>query len=216
MSFPGSPRLVKGGLVLLDPSDGTQKRVIDLQYNPDSLSRTLSPQGALSGEGDRAEAVRLKGPPVETIKLEAEMDAADGLEKTLDEVVYNGLAAKIAALETIVYPRSKDLQQNHVLSQLGTIEILPALSDLAIFVWSRNRVVPVRITEFSVTEEAFDPDLNPIRAKISLGMRVLSVNDLPFDSFGGSVFIAYMKRKETLSGLGGGGKLKNLGVEKIG
>ena len=40
------------------------------------------------------------------------------------------------------------------------------------------------MTEFSITEEAFDTNLNPIRAKISLTMRVLSVNDLTYESTG--------------------------------
>ena len=55
---------------------------------------------------------------------------------------------------------------------------------LTLFVWSKSRIVPVRLTEFSVTEEAFDAELNPIRAKVSLGMRVLSVDDLGFDAQG--------------------------------
>lgn len=215
MSFPGSPRLVKGGLVLLDPDNGTQRRVIDLQYNPDTLTRTLAPQGAGTGEGDRAEALRLKGPPTETIKLDAEIDAADRLEANDADALRNGLAADLAALETVVYPDSGSLQLNRTLAFTGTLEILPVQASLAIFVWSRNRVVPVRITEFSITEEAFDPNLNPIRAKISLGMRVLSVNDLPYASFGGSVYLAYQKRKEGLAATRGG-TLKSLGVDRIG
>ena len=215
MSFPGSPKLVKGGLVLLDPNDGKQRRVIDLQYNPDSVTRTLAPQGAGSDGGDHAEALRLKGPPVETIKLEAEIDATDKLETEKDDVLQNGLAADLASLETVVYPDSADLEVNRALAFVGTIEILPVLSSLAIFVWSRNRVVPVRITEFSIVEEAFDVNLNPIRAKISLGMRVLSVNDLTYESFGASVYLAYHKRKESLAGTRKG-QLKSLGVDKIG
>jgi hypothetical protein len=39
---------------------------------------------------------------------------------------------------------------------------------LALFVWSQHRILPVRVTDFSITEEAFDPALNPIRAKVSL------------------------------------------------
>ena len=65
---------------------------------------------------------------------------------------------------------------------MGTLEIVPAEAPLTLFVWSKNRMLPVRITEFSITEEAFDPALNPIRAKVSLGLRVLSVNDLGFDA----------------------------------
>ena len=60
-------------------------------------------------------------------------------------------------------------------------------------------MLPVRITEFSITEEAFDPALNPIRAKVSLGMRVLSVDDLGFAHKGGNLFMAYLQNKEQLA-----------------
>ena len=56
------------------------------------------------------------------------------------------------------------------------------IAPLTLFIWSKNRIVPVRLTDFSITEEAFDPELNPIRAKVSLGMRVLNVDDLGFDA----------------------------------
>jgi len=75
---------------------------------------------------------------------------------------------------------------------------VPAEAPLTLFVWSRTRVLPVRITDFSVTEEAFDPNLNPIRAKISLGMRVLSVSDLPAGHKGAGLFMAYLQTKEQL------------------
>ena len=65
--------------------------------------------------------------------------------------------------------------------------------------------MPVRITDFSITEEAFDAALNPIRAKVSLGMRVLSVNDLGFEHKGGSLFMAYLQQKEQLAGHGRAG-----------
>jgi len=216
MSFPGSPKLVKGGLVLLDPETGAKRRVINLQYNPDTVQRTLQPQGAGADSGDRMETLRLKGPPVETIKLEAELDAADFLEHPGDhgDVLENGLALDLAALETVVYPASADMQTNRLLAMLGTIEIFPMQSALAIFVWSRNRVVPVRITDFSVTEEAFDTNLNPIRAKISLTLRVLSVNDLTYESLGASVYLAYQKRKEGLASRRSG-DLRQLGVDRI-
>jgi hypothetical protein len=74
------------------------------------------------------------------------------------------------------------------------------LAPLALFVWSKSRIVPVKITEFSITEEAFDPSLNPIRAKVSLGLRVMSTDDLGFSSKGGSLFMAYLQSKEQLAG----------------
>lgn len=216
-TFPGSPKVLKGGIVLVDPNTGIVLTVIPLQYNPDTLTRTLQIHGTTGEGGDRLEALRLTGPPVETIKLEAEIDATDQLEfpdqnPTVAEL---GLHAQLAALETIVYPDSARLQANNSLAQIGTLEIAPAEQPLTLFIWSRNRVLPVRITDFSITEEAFDPALNPIRAKVSLGMRVLSINDLPFDHKGSSLFLAYQQQKENLAKQTPGATLNVLGITRI-
>ena len=216
-SFPGSPRLLKGGIVLVDPDTGTILRVIPLQYNPDTLSRTLQIRGTTGESADRVEALRLTGPPAETIKLDAELDATDQLEfpDQNPTIAQLGLHAQLAALETIVYPDSARLQSNNSLASAGTLEIAPAQAPLTLFIWSKSRVLPVRITELSVTEEAFDPSLNPIRAKISLGMRVLSVNDLPFDHKGTSLFLAYQQQKESLARKSQGGNLNALGITAV-
>jgi hypothetical protein len=215
-TFPNSPRLIKGGVVLINPESGAVQRVIVLQYNPDTLSRTLQIR-AVSEGGDRSEALRLTGPPVETIKLDAEIDATDQLEfpeqnRTAAQL---GIHPQLAALETIVYPTSGQLQSNNSLAQAGTLEIAPMQAPLSLFVWSKNRVLPVRLTDFSITEEAFDPALNPIRAKVSLGMRVLSVNDLDFDHRGNSLFMAYLQQKERLAAQSRGGTLNALGINRI-
>lgn len=200
-TFPGSPRILKGGIALLDPQRGTVVRTIVLQYNPDTLTRTLQVQGAGASEGDRSEALRLKGPPVETIKIDAEIDAADQLEfpDRNRATVETGIQPHLAALETIVYPTVSQIQSNDSLARAGTLEILPMEAPLTLFIWNRNRVVPVRITDFSITEEAFDPSLNPIRAKVSLGMRVLSENDLGTSHRGAALFMAYHQQKENLA-----------------
>ena len=216
-TFPGSPKLIKGGIVLLNPITGAVLRIITLQYNPDTLTRTLKAQ-AIEGEGgDRSEALRLKGPPVETIKLEAEIDAADHLEfpDQNQQIVEMGLHAQLAALETIVYPSSAKLISNNSLAGSGALEIAPMEAPLMLFIWSKNRVIPVRLTEFTITEEAFDPSLNPIRAKVSLGMRVLSIDDLGFDHKGGSLFMSYLQNKEQMSGKSRNGSLNALGIGSL-
>lgn len=81
--------------------------------------------------------------------------------------------------------------------------------------WSSNRIAPVRITDLSITEEAFDPTLNPIRAKVSLGLRVLTVDDLNFSDKSGSLYITYQQRKETLASLFQGGTFNALGITGI-
>jgi hypothetical protein len=193
---------LKGGIVLLDPIQFTvlPHGIIVLQYNPDTLTRTLKIKAAEEG-GDRSEALRLTGPPVETFKLDAEIDATDQLEfpDQNPNTVQYGIFPQLAALETIVYPTTAQLQSNFNLSQQGTLEIIPMQAPYTIFVWSASRVVPVRITDLSITEEAFDPTLNPIRAKISLGLRVLSIDDLYFTDKGGSLYMAYQQQKETFA-----------------
>lgn len=215
-TFPGSPRLVKGGIVVLDAESSAVRRVIPLQYNPDTLSRSFQVKGAGEG-GDRSEALRLTGPPVETIKIEAEIDATDQLEfpQANRATVELGIHPQLAALETLIYPTSARLQSNNSLAGSGTLEIAPAEAPLTLFVWSKNRILPVRLTELSVTEEAFDPALNPIRARVSLGMRVLSVNDLEFGHKGNSVFMAYLQQKERLAARSKGGTLKSLDLSKL-
>jgi hypothetical protein len=213
-SFPNSPKLLKGGIVLIDPETSAVERVIALQYNPDTLSRTLQVQASTEG-GDRSEALRLKGPPIETIKVDAEIDATDQLEVADPTTTQLGIHPILAALETIVYPTNSQLQANNTLAQSGTLEITPMEAPLTLFIWSQQRILPVRITDFSVTEEAFDPNLNPLRAKVSLGMRVLSVDDLGFSHKGGSLFMSYLQNKEQLAAKSVGEALGTLGITGI-
>jgi len=215
-TFPNSPRLIKGGIVLLDPESGAVQRIITLQYNPDTLTRTLQVK-APAESGDRSEALRLSGPPVETIKLDAEIDATDQLEfpDQNPNAAGLGIHPQLAALETIVYPTSAQIQRNISLAQSGTLEITPMEAPLTLFVWSKNRILPVRLTDFSITEEAFDPALNPIRAKVSLGLRVLSINDLLPTHKGASLYLAYQQQKERLAAKNQSGALSALGISGI-
>jgi hypothetical protein len=216
-TFPGSPRLLKGGIVLIDPETSAVQRIITLQYNPDTLTRTLQVQSIGGEGGNRSEALRLTGPPVETLKLDAEIDATDQLEFPDENknAVETGIHPQLAALETIIYPTSRQLLSNNRLAQSGTLEIAPMETSLTLFIWSKNRILPVRLTDFSVTEEAFDTNLNPIRAKVSLGMRLLSVDDLGFDHKGGSLYMSYHQNKERLAKMSKGGALSSLGIEEI-
>jgi len=215
-AFPNSPQLLKGGIVLMEPDTGKVIRIISLQYNPDTLTRSFQMQ-AYSEGGDRSEALRLKSSPIETIRLEAEIDATDQLEfpDQHRNIVKNGIHGELAALESMLYPSSEALQNNHNQAGRGVLEIVPMQAPLSLFVWSKQRAVPVRVSEFSVTEEAFDPSLNPIRAKISLSLRVLSVNDLGFGNRGGSLFMSYLKNKEALAGTIGSSTLNSLGLEGL-
>ena len=218
MTLSSSPKLVKGGLVVLAPGGSTVLRTIALQYNPDTLSRSYQVQGTGGdGGGERAQPFRLKGPAIETIKLDAEIDATDQLEfpdSHANTVAY-GIGPQLAALESLVNPSVDELLSVAAQGANGTLEILPPEAPLVLFIWSKNRVVPVRVSDFSITEEAFDPALNPLRAKVSLGLRVLSTDDLGFTHRGGTLFLSYLRTRETLAAKSGGATLASLDLSSL-
>ena len=185
-----SPKLIKGGLVVLAPGGGTVRRQIALQYNPDTLTRSYQVQGAGGdGGGERAQPFRLKGPGDRDDQARRR-DRRDRPARAIPTRTPTrspfGIAPQLAALEALVNPSVDDLLAIEARPLAGTLEILPPEAPLTLFVWSKSRVVPVRVTEFSITEEAFDPALNPIRAKVSSGLRVMSTDDLGFSHRGGT------------------------------
>ena len=199
-SSPLSPRILKGALVSVSATSPIPS-VIVFQYNPDTLTRSIKPR-APGGDGARSEAMRLTGPPEETIKVDVEIDAVDQLEKS-DGIATNlGIYPQLSALEMLTYPSSATIIANTVLLAAGTIEIVPADAPLTLFIWGAKRILPVRISDFSITEEAHDQALNPIRAKIGLGLRVLGYNDLSITNPGYYIFMAHQVVKETLSVVG--------------
>jgi len=193
-----SPRLQKGAILSLDATLGVPLGNISLQYNPESITRSLKPQ-TVGDRPDRTEVLRLTGPPIETISCTVEIDATDQLAAGDSNTLSFGIQPQLAQLELLVYPSSIELIANEVLTLLGTIEILPMESALTLFVWSKSRITPVRITGLDITEEEFDPQLNPIRAKVKLDMRVLNVNDVGFLNPGGAMYMVYQIQKEALA-----------------
>jgi len=216
--FPNSPRLVRGGIVTMAADASTVQTVIALQYNPETLTRSFQIQSTAGGQdGVRVDVFRLRGPAIETIKLEAELDATDQIEfpNQNSTAIQYGLHPQLAQLEMLINPTSETLMNDDSLANAGTLEIIPLEQALTLFVWSKSRVAPVRLTDFSVTEEAFDVNLNPIRAKVSLGMRVLNVDDLGFSSAGGNIFMTYLKNKETLASQATNAAISVLGLAGI-
>ena len=204
-TFPGSPQVQKGAIIGLDPFNPLASIII-FQYNPDTLTRTLTAQ-TVGGNAAQGEALRLKGPPQETITLAVEIDAADQLEKAGFPATAMGVYPTLASLEMLLYSKSALVIANEVLARAGVIEVIPPEAPLTLFIWGVKRIVPVRLTTFSITEEAFDTSLNPIRAKVSLGLRVLNYQDLGMLSVGGALFMAHQIIKEVMATIGGVGNI---------
>jgi hypothetical protein len=210
-TFPGSPRLLKGAIVGLDPANPLAS-VIVFQYNPQQMTRRLEARAAGGEGGDSAEVLRLTGPPQETISLTIEVDAADQLERSDPQATAMGIYPALSALEMLLYPKSRTVIQNIALAQAGNIEIIPPEAPMTLFVWGAQRVLPVRITSFSITEQAYDPLLNPIRAEVELSLQVLSYNDFNATQLGHNLFLAHQIIKEVMATTHVANSAQNLGT----
>ncbi len=204
--YTRSPRLIKGALVAFRPPVPVPT-VIPFQINPESMSRTLEARGA-EAEGGQ-ETFRLAVAPKESIKVDCVFDATDALEKGETIAAENGLHPRLAALELLIYPGTATVIANSILLALGTVEILPAKGPFTVFIWGRQRILPVKLTGFTVTEEAFDPNLNPIRAEVGLDMKVLSYSDLESTHPGYAMFLSHQIMKEAMAAIG---KAEGLGA----
>ncbi len=204
-TFPASPRLTKGSIVAMHPTTGVVQGVVAFQYNPESLSRSFTiNQGVEEGSADRPKSTtrRARNAPQEAITLEIQLDATDRLEKAEPITVQLGIHPQLAALEMLIYPNSKKVAANMMKADAGVIEVEPIAGPLTVLVWGLKRVVPVTLTSMSITEEAYDIALNPIRAKVSLGLRILNYEDFPWKSLGGKLFFSHHVQKEALAKTG--------------
>lgn len=199
--YSRSPRLLKGALVVADVTRPLSSLVV-FQYNPDTVRRTIRARVA-DREGAPSEALRLSGPPDESISLQVEIDATDQLEVGDPDAAAHGIHPTLARLELLLYPNATLQLANRVLTQFGMVEIIPPEMPLTVLVWGPMRVLPVRLTSFSISEEAFDTRLNPIRATVDLDLTVLTYQDLGLTSAGGAIHMAHHLAKEAMATVGG-------------
>ncbi len=200
MSFPtGAPIVLRGAILGRPVQPARQRDRLPVQpgHAHAHAAGAAGGGGAAAGGGDRSEALRLRGAPMETIRVAIEIDATDQLERPEADAVSLGIYPQLSALEMLVYPSSAEVLANTVALAAGTIEVVPPEAPLTLFAWGPSRVLPVRVNEFSIAEQSYDQQLNPIRASVSLGLRVLSYNDLPLGRPGRTrLFLAHQVVKE--------------------
>jgi hypothetical protein len=220
---PLRPNLLKGALAVFPTHTpgAVPSAVILFQYNPDTMKRTLAhraaPTPAQGNTGAAKEDVlRVAGPPLETITLSVDMHASDQLNEPDENIAVaeNGLHPALATLELLMYPPTLDAQTIATQAAGGQVQVTPADLPLVLFIWGKSRVVPVKLTSFSVSEEAFDTRLNPIAAKVDLAMQVLTYMEFTDSSIGRDAFIAYQKSKEILAQLDQPGS-NTLGIRNL-
>jgi hypothetical protein len=214
---PLSPRLLKGAIVAIDLAT-SQQTTIAFQYNPETVTRTLTPSQATEPEqpGKRAIALRYSGAPKESFSLEVRLDASDALESGDATAKNLGVYPQLFALEVLVYPSSQQVVDHDRLLKQGKMEVASGYdAPLTLLVWGPQRVLPVQLTSMTVTETIFDTQLNPIQATLKLDMHALTYSDLDPSHKGYSLFLAYQKSKERQArqGVTGGDTRNLLGVD---
>lgn len=180
--FTRSPKLLKGALVeLSEPFLGPVPNIIVFQYNPETMTRTLTPWSAGStkaGSAGKEEESRSQPfDPGEKFSLNLLLDAADALEEPEKHpvAVISGVADRVSALEMLLYPAKESFLGEFFGSLAGTVDVVPrGTVPVVLFVWGPGRIVPVRLTSFSVDEQLYSPTLYPIRAKVTVGLQVLT------------------------------------------
>jgi len=192
------PKLLKGAIVAMDPNQPRPSTIL-FQYNPEHMQRSLQPQTLGGDGGQQLETLRYTGAPVETLTVEITIHAADQLEQGDPTAASFGIHPQLTALEILAYPQSQQVVQNGRLAEQGAIEIGPYNAPLTIFVWGRSRVMPVTLTGFTIQEQLFGTQLNPLQATVSLSMRTLSYSDLDRSHRGYHLFLAYQQAKESLA-----------------
>lgn len=200
-TYPRSPKILKGAFVeMANGLIGPIPNVIIFQYNPEQLNRGFevyappAPQPQ-TDEGSEETPSEAETPadtqpvdPPETISLSLEIDAADALEDPSSHpiAVATGVADRLAAMEQLLYP-TESLIGGLVADAAATLtggeadltgELFRKSAPLVLFVWGPGKIYPVRITSYSVEEQAFSPLLYPIRAKVSVGMRMLQPHEV--------------------------------------
>ena len=172
------------------------------------MKRTLAHRAAPapnqgSSGAAKEDVLRVAGPPLETINLTVDMHAADQLAEPdeNDAVAQHGLHPALATLELLMYPPTLDAASILEQAESGRVQVSPPDLPLVLLIWGKSRVVPVKLTSFAISEEAFDTRLNPIAAKVELGMQVLTYMEFTDSSIGRDAFIAYQKAKEGLAQL---------------
>jgi hypothetical protein len=205
---PLRPNVQKGALAVFPThTPGSRpSRVIVFQFNPESMKRTLAhraapaPNAAASGAA-KEDVLRVAGPPVETINLTVDLHASDQLANpgAAPAVAEHGLHPALATLELLMYPPTLNATTIEQKAAAGQVQVNPADLPLVLLLWGRSRVVPVKLTSFAVAEESYDTRLNPIGAKVELGLQVLTYMEFPASSIGRDAFLAYQKHKESLA-----------------
>jgi hypothetical protein len=187
---------LKGALVEFMPSflPVPVPNVIVFQYNPETMTHTWTQQAPAGTAGaETCNPFAVQGMPGETFSFTIAMDAndeiADGSTATAALAQATGIYSRLAALEMLLYPTGTTnplvgAVSAAISSALGggssgpTRTVPQSVVPVTLFIWGVERIVPVRVTGLTITEQLYDSALNPIHAEAQVTLRVLTPAEL--------------------------------------
>jgi hypothetical protein len=196
---------LKGALVEFQPTflPVPVPNVIVFQYNPETMTHTWTqPEPAGTAGTETSNPFAALGMPGETFSFTIAMDAtdeiADGSPPTAALAQASGIYSRIAALEMLLYPAGTTNALVGAVSAAvssalsggssGPVRTVPQSTvPVTLFIWGPGRIVPVRVTGLTITEQLYDTALNPTHAEAQLSLRVLTPAELDAASADDSV-----------------------------
>lgn len=131
--------------------------------------------------------------------MTVELDATDQLDTGDPVAGALGIAPQLSVLEMLLHPSSVRVITNTALLAAGTIEILPIELPMTVLVWGPGRILPVKISSLSITEQAFTSGLYPTRASVDISADVLTYDDQSITDVGYGLYLAHLVVKEVMA-----------------
>ncbi len=182
-------RLAKGRLIV---RRGERPRyALPFQYNPETVSRSLTLQAGTGDEGGRSKAPVFGGAAKGTISLAARLEAIPGTGS-------DGILPQMAAIELLLYPTSDDVTAMDATLDAGKRAVagwpMPSITlELG------SRAVPVSLTSVGVEEQEYDIALTPIRATLTLSFTIVTYSSVDDEDVRAQQFLEHQKYLETLA-----------------
>lgn len=195
----GAPMLIPiPNIIIFQYNPETMTRTLN-PWKPPERAVTVADDGSTSrADLSATQRYGLSQPfdPEETFSLTLELDATDALAEPESHpiAVATGVADRLAAIEMLMYPPGDSLLGGLLGSVSGSVsfsagglsigaeaqsaQLQQKSAPIVLFFWGPGRIVPVRITSLSIEEQQYSPLLYPTRAKASIGIKVLDLDDL--------------------------------------
>lgn len=181
--FSNKPKILRGAFVEYGLS--VPPLTVVFQFNPEKLTRNRSVDFGKEAlrrfhqKAEYANLIKLQREQItdvkeEVINLEIRLDATDRMDDGDAIAGQYGIAPQLSTLEQMAYPKNESILGSIALGKMKGYSFTErANPPIIIFIWGKQRLLPVNITSLNITEQEFNTELNPVRATVSVSLTVI-------------------------------------------